>query len=378
MDHIVVARFAIFLMSALPLAGCLSAGSSVSAVVACEPEGRARPICGFQNPEDLVALPGGEAILVSEYGAMSGEKPGLLSLFTLEDEQRRVLFRGGDAEGALSTWGDAACPGPPPPAFSPHGIHLSRRSDGVSRRSDGVSRRSDGALQLLVVQHGGRESVEFFEVLGRGTDFSLRWRGCALAPGRSWLNSVAALPGGGFVATSMMDRLSEGEDLSAAFAEGVATGYVVTWDPESGFGRLASSEGAMPNGIEVSADGRLVFLNSSGEGKVRRIVRTTGEVEAVADVPGLDNARWAPDGRLVVASLLGGNDELFALCMTLVEGACPIEFQIVAIDPETMETEVLYRNQGAPMGAGTVGLVIGDELFIGSFAGDRILRVALD
>ena len=30
------------------------------------------------------------------------------------------------------------------------------------------------------------------------------------------------------------------------------------------------------------------------------------------------------------------------------------------------------------MGAGTVGLVIGDELFIGSFAGDRILRVTLD
>ena len=64
--------------------------------------------------------------------------------------------------------------------------------------------------------------------------------------------------------------------------------------------------------------------------------------------------------------------------MTLVEGACPIEFQIVAIDPVTMETEILYRNEGAPMGAGTVGLVIGDELFIGSFAGDRILRVALD
>jgi hypothetical protein len=29
------------------------------------------------------------------------------------------------------------------------------------------------------------------------------------------------------------------------------------------------------------------------------------------------------------------------------------------------------------MGAGTVGLRVGDELFIGSFAGDRVLRVAL-
>lgn len=364
MNRFSVVRLTLLLLAALSLAGCPASDPSVSAITGCEPEGRARPICRFQNPEDLVALPGGEAILVSEYGAMSGEKPGLLSLFTLDDEERKVLFRGGDADGVEPTWGDAACPGPPPPAFSPHGIHLSRRSD--------------GALQLLVVQHGGRESVEFFEVLGAGTDFSLRWRGCALAPGSTWLNSVAAVPGGGFVATSMMDRLPEGTDLSAAFAEGVASGYVVTWDPQQGFGRLPSSEGAMPNGIEVSADGRLVFLNSSGEGQVRRIVRATGEVEAVAELPNLDNARWSSDGRLVVASLLGGNDELFALCMTLEEGACPVEFQIVAIDPETMETEVLYRNEGAPMGAGTVGLVIGDELFIGSFAGDRILRVALD
>ena len=30
-----------------------------------------------------------------------------------------------------------------------------------------------------------------------------------------------------------------------------------------------------------------------------------------------------------------------------------------------------------PMGAGTVGLRVGDDLFIGSFHGDRILRVDL-
>ena len=57
----------------------------------------------------------------------------------------------------------------------------------------------------------------------------------------------------------------------------------------------------MPNGIETSADGRLVFLNGSGE--VRRIVRATGEVEARVQLGGLDNARWASDGRLVVANL---------------------------------------------------------------------------
>jgi len=287
-----------------------------------------------------------------------------LVLFTLDSEERRMLFRGGEAKGAKAIWGDPACPGPPSAAFSPHGIHLSERSD--------------GAHQLLVVQHGGRESIEFFEVEGEGTEFSLAWRGCAVAPEGTWLNSVAATPGGGFVTTSMMNRLSSEEDLAAAFGSGVASGYVVTWGPEEGYGRLPGSESAMPNGIEVSADGRLVFLNSSGAGEVQRIVRETGEVQAVAYVAGLDNARWAPDGRLVVASVPGESNEDFSICMDLKEGACPIEFQIVAIDPETMETEVLYRNGGPPMGGGTVGLVIGDELFVGSFAGDRILRIALD
>ncbi|MBJ20718.1 MAG: hypothetical protein GY910_07940 [bacterium] len=348
----------------IAIAACATSPSRIPAVPGCEPEGPARPICLFQSPEDLVALPGGEAILVSEYGAMDGTRAGRLALFTLGSEERRVLFSGGEADGAEAIWGDPACPGPPPPAFSPHGIHLSERPD--------------GALQLLAVQHGGRESIEFFEVVGGGSEFSVLWRGCAVAPERTWINSVAAIPSGGFLATNMMERLSAEDDLAAAFSSGVASGYVVTWTREEGFGRLPGSEGAMPNGIEVSADGRLVFLNSAGDGEVRRIVRATGEVEATAQVLGLDNARWAPDGRLVVASVPADEDVDFGLCAAIEKGFCPIAFEIVAIDPVTMETEVLYRNEGPPMGGGTVGLVIGDELFVGSFAGDRILRIALD
>ena len=122
--------FPVSLLALLPS----PAAGQVTAITDCEPEGPARPICGFQNPEDLVALPGGEAILVSEYGGMEGDIPGALALLPLDTEERRELFRGGDADGAEPVWGDPACPGPPPPAFSPHGIHLSER---------------DGALQLL-------------------------------------------------------------------------------------------------------------------------------------------------------------------------------------------------------------------------------------
>lgn len=347
------------LLAALPA----DAAGQATPITTCEPEGPARPICGFQNPEDLVALPGGEAILVSEYGGMEGDVPGALALLPLDTEERRELFRGGDADGAEAVWGDPACPGPPPPAFSPHGIHLSER---------------DGALQLLAVQHGARESIEFFEVSGAGTDWNVAWRGCVVAPESAWLNSVAALPGGGFVTTRMMTRPPGGEDLLSALQRGAdpGPGYVLEWLPERGFEILDGSEVGMPNGVETSTDGRLVFVN--GGGQVRRIVRETGETDATASLGGLDNARWAPDGRLLVASLEGeGRDEL-AFCFNLESGACPIRFRIVAVDPESLEIEELYGNQGAPMGGGTIGLIVGRELFVGSFAGDRILRVTLD
>ncbi len=42
-----------------------------------------------------------------------------------------------------------------------------------------------------------------------------------------------------------------------------------------------------------------------------------------------------------------------------------------------LTTEDVYVGNGPPMGGGTVGLQVGDELFVGSFAGDRVLRVKL-
>jgi len=67
-----------------------------------------------------------------------------------------------------------------------------------------------------------------------------------------------------------------------------------------------------------------------------------------------------------------------AICSNLDSVSCPIRFQSIALDPGSMQTEVLYGSRGRPMGAGTVGLQVGRDLFVGSPAGDRILRVALD
>ncbi len=350
---------AVLLLTAAPAAFAELPGP----FVACEAVGPARPVCGFQNPEDLAPLPGDEALLVSEYGAIEGGKPGDLALLVLATDERSVLFRGGDAKGAPQPgWGDPTCPGPPPAAFSPHGIDLAKRRD--------------GKLQLLVVQHGGRESIEFFEVTGAGSDWSVAWRGCVLAPVDASLNEVVALPDGGFLTSKMMSLSGNFEQLTEAAGE--PSGELYEWSAKAGFKKVPGTRGALPNGVEVSPDGRTIFMNVSMGNELRRVDRASGKIEGRAEVPAPDNVTWSPDGkRLLVASLRSLDPKDFAVCQNLERGACPLPFAIVAVDPVALTTEDIYVGNGPPMGGGTVGLQVGDELFIGSFAGDRVLRVKL-
>jgi hypothetical protein len=352
-------------LGALAALGCAACSGSIEPVVACDAVGPARPICGFRNPEDLELLPDGRSLLVSEFGSMEGGRGGAIARLDLASEARTVLYRGGQGGAPTPGWGDPACPGAPPPEMSPHGIHLGRRPD--------------GALQLLVVNHGGRESVEFFEVAPGPAGFEVAWRGCALAPEGAWLNDVVALPEGGLFATHMLPkrgRIGQLVEYVKAGALGIETGFALEWLPGRGFAPKPGTETTFANGIALSADGRTIFLNSSIGGKVHRIDRATGRALGSAEVPGPDNSTWAPDGRLLVASFVGPLFETMA-CGEIERGACPVPFEIVAIDPETLATETIYRGEGAPMGGGTVGLQVGDELFVGSFAGDRILRVKL-
>ena len=101
----------------------------------------------------------------------------------------------------------------------------------------------------------------------------------------------------------------------------------------------------------------------------------TGELLAATRVPAPDNLSWARDGRLLVASHVGGFFDNMH-CMDLEHGACPMSFEILALDPITLEGAAVFANSGSPMGAGTVALHVGDGLVIGSFAGDRVIRAA--
>jgi hypothetical protein len=345
------------ILLALPLVAC----GSTPPITSCDAIGAATPLCGFQNPEDLALLPDRRHVLVSEYGD-AGARPGRISLLDLNTGEHASLFAGGEP-AEPGPWGAPDCKGPPSTAFSPHGIHLSKRAD--------------GRLQLLVVQHGGLESVEMFEVTqDEDAGWGLAWRGCAPVPDGG-LNDVVALPEGGFLATRFAPtgQLVMMLVFAKAVLFGGDTGWVYAWSREQGFSEVPGTRAAGPNGIELSADGEKIFLNVTLASEVRRIDRRTGAIEARAEVKMPDNLTWRSDGRLYVASLRGAMSDLRS-CSGLEHGSCPMPFAIVALDPNTMQTETVYEGgPGTPSGAGTVGLEVDGALLIGTFAGDRILRV---
>lgn len=351
------------LLAQLALAPACSSPDPV--ITTCVAADGVEPHCGFQNPEDLALLPDGRTVIASQFGTMDGSTPGNIAVFDVETAVPRVAFAAGAADSAGDAgdapWGDPACPGPPPESFAPHGLDLERRSD--------------GRLELLVVNHGGREAIEFFEVLPDRLDTTITWRGCAVPPEDSYLNDVVHTPEGGFLTTHMMPKSREATSTWTAMLFGNDTGWVYEWRSPNEWKRLAGTDAPFPNGIELSPDGRSVYVNVYLAGQVRRIDRESGELLGAAEVASPDNVTWSADGsRLLVASHTGSLRDMMP-CMDLEEGSCPMPFEIVALDPESMARTTLLARRGAPMGGATVALQVGDDLWLGTFAGDRVARV---
>jgi hypothetical protein len=351
-------------MALIGLTALVGCGSDLPPITDCRDVNDIHPICGMQNPEDLAVLEGDTRLIVSQYADMTApEGAGNIAVLDLRDESLHIAYPPTDRAARTTPsqgWGDANCPGPPSP-LNPHGIDLAQRSD--------------GRWQLLVVNHAGRESIEFLEVLQDGPQVQVVWRGCVIPPEIAYLNDVVHLPGGGFLTTHMMEFGSPFVGMIKAML-GMDTGWVYEWHADRGFSQVPGSEAPFPNGIEISDDGSEVYLNAYMADEVRRISRTSGELLATAAVPGPDNVTWSKDGKLLVASHVGETAEQMA-CMSLEEGACPMSFEIVALDPDNLEGGAIFANRGPPMGAGTVAVDVGGELVMGSFAGDRVIRARM-
>jgi sugar lactone lactonase YvrE len=326
----------------------------------CQASGQYGFVCGPISAEDLVLVPGTKWIIAG------GMAPGA-SITLIDSKQKSwVELYPADRPGAeqnMDTYG--ACPGSPDPNnFVSHGLNLRPGENGHST--------------LYIVGHGGREAIEVFDVDASGARPVLTWTGCVMMPEGMAANSVASFSDGSLVATV---PLHPGKTISNAFA-GELTGAVYQWSPgDSGFEMVQGTDLPYANGIEVSADEQEFYVASSvlltviaySRSNPARQLRTT---KPMAFIP--DNLHMGSDGRLITAGLIvddpvcgsvGGPEEFdlenFA--------GCPRPFIVKAIDPQTMQGKDLVRSPAIEQFSNiTMGLQVGNDIWIGTFAGDRI------
>jgi sugar lactone lactonase YvrE len=312
----------------------------------CTPAGDIQFICGQQGPEDLVVVPGSQWVIASAYGGSGG-----INLIRVSDRRSIVAFPSENEKVRFDSKAYVGCSGPPDKSakakFLTHGLSLQAGRKSVHR--------------LFVVAHGARESIEVFELDTAPATPVLTWIGCVVAPDPIGLNSVRWLPDGGFIATDFLARNISAENRAKMLA-GEKNGALWEWHASTGWLKVPGSEAAGANGIEISEDGKTLYVAAWGSQSFFRLSR--GQTPPKRDeVPlgfRVDNIRWAKDGS-ILASGQGGSTPADQTTT------------IVKIDPKTLTiTPVLKRPNVEVFGGGTVAVEIGKDVWVGSFRGDRI------
>ncbi|HEY7043802.1 MAG TPA: hypothetical protein VH419_09060 [Nocardioidaceae bacterium] len=217
------------------------------------------------------------------------------------------------------------------------------------------------------MNHGGRESVEVFTVDTTAGRPAATWIGCVVMPKGVWGNGVVALPDGGFAVTKFFDPASRN-----TFADG---GDVRVWRPSAGWSTVQGSELMAPNGIELSPDGKNLYVAVYADRSIVSVPLQGGAVTRVADVPFLpDNLRWTEAGTLLVTGQDFTDGPSIIRCLREGTG-CPPGFNIVEIDPVAKSATSIFQTDTREFGFATVAAPVGDEVWVGTLQHDRIARV---
>jgi hypothetical protein len=342
---------------ALALLGLAGSARVARAQAGCGAHGGTEYICGVQSVEDLIRIEGTDWVLASQLGPRAGTGG-----FYLIDVRTRAFHEAAPDFSGRADPIYSRCPGPPEPKlFAAHGIAIRLGSGRVH--------------QAYAVNHGGRESVEVFDLDVRGKEPKLVWKGCALTPETASANSVTPLPDRGFAITSFGVR-TDMQGSMAKIGAGQPSGYVTEWSPAAGWTPVPGTEFSGDNGIVASPDGGTLFIAGWGDQAVHVVSRgKTPPTHRAVPLNGFhpDNIRWGPDGSLIVAGQVG---ELKAIFGCLTAPVCTVGSKVVKIDPKTFAMETLVEEPGNPdFGGAASAIVVGDEVWLGPFRGNRIARV---
>ncbi|GAC13105.1 SMP-30/gluconolactonase/LRE family protein [Aliiglaciecola lipolytica] len=325
----------------------------------CEKNGGYSYVCGLNSPEDLVSIPNSDWLVSSGFA-------GNVAIYAINTKTKALQHlypsKESKAKQNMQTYRD--CPGSPDTNnFTTHGLNIRQVSDNL--------------FTLYAVGHGEREAIEVFEVNIHSNKPELVWIGCVLTPDGLEANSVASLEDGTLLVTIPLI----GFTINDLF-KGVPTGAVYRWSPgDKGFEVVEGTEIAYANGIETSEDGSEFYIASSGEIKIMafsntnpaKLLRSTGRLSFVPD-----NIRWGKSGKLVTAGMKiddenCGHVKLNEQFDFMELASCPRSFMAIAIEPKTMKITTLASSNAQQQFTNvTMVLELEDELWFGSFSGDRV------
>jgi len=342
------------------IASCAFAqpGAQLPPLVACGAAAGpgAEVLCGARAPEDLEVTPDGKALLVAQYASFRGgstEHVGI-ALFDLATKKYTPIAV---TDAPDKTWGDPACPGPIGEKLAAHGTSLAKRANG-------------GAWQYFVVNHGGRQSIEMFELKKAGATWSLIWHGCVVA-GKDY-NDVAALADGGYIATHPTALQTPGQPGGTPF-DGSPTGWVARWTPGKGEAELPGTRFGYPNGVVASADGRFAYYAAWTAKEIHKYDLRAGKDVAVTKLDFMpDNITWNPKSQLIAAGVKGARGN----CPAESKTPCIMGFGVAQLDPGNMKVGKTFDSADRPLISGvSVALQVGPAVYVGAFQGDRLVRL---
>jgi hypothetical protein len=348
-------------------------GPAAPPLMECGVHGDIDIICGTRSPEDLELTPDGKSLIVSQFvGGPAGAGVAGLMLF---DPAKKTFTRLAVSAEPRKDWGDPACPGPIGDALRPHGISLLKRTG--------------GAVQVFVVNHGGRESIEMFELKQSGGTSDLIWHGCVVS--MQAFNDVAAQPDGGFIAThptALQPVVPQGgpppgqakekgkapQGGGAGVFNGQPSGYVSRWTAGKGEAELPGTRAGYPNGVLVSSDGRYMYFNAWTAKEVHKYDLKEGKETAMIKLDFMpDNISWTSKRTMLAAGVKGAGGE----CPAGSGTPCIQAFGIAEIDPAKMEARTVFDSEGkgALISGVSEALQVGNSIYIGAFQGDRIVKI---
>jgi hypothetical protein len=346
-------------------------GPPAPPLMSCGEHGDVDIICGARSPEDLELTPDGKSLLVSQF--VNGPGGAGVAGLMLFDPAKKTFSRITPTSEPRKDWGDPACPGPLGDALRPHGISLLKRKN--------------GAIQVYVVNHGGRESIEMFELKQSGGTSELVWHGCVVS--KEAFNDVAAQPDGGFIATHPTalqpppppPGQAKGQEKGKApqgggpdIFSGQPSGYVSRWIPGKGEAELPGTRAGYPNGVLVSPDGRYMYFNAWTAKEVHKYDLKEGKETAMVKLDFMpDNISWTSKRTMLAAGVKGARGE----CPAGSGTPCVQAFGVAEIDPAKMEAKTVFDSagKGALIPGVSIALQTGNSIYIGAFQGDRIVKI---